>query len=142
MRVRDIMTRNASTAKADDTVGDVAKVMAVEDLGFLPVRDGDRLVGTVTDRDIVVRALARGEGADARIANIMTKDVKYCFEDEDIDHVIQNMGNIQVRRLPVLDRDKKLIGVVSLADAAIKADAEQTGIALSGIAEPGGQHTS
>lgn len=142
MQVSDVMTRNAAVAHVGDSVGEVARMMAAENIGFLPVRDGDRLVGTITDRDIVVRALAQGHGADAKVSDVMTMDVKYCFDDEEIGHVIQNMGNIQVRRLPVVDRDKNLVGVVSLGDAAIKADAEQSGIALSGIAEPGGQHTS
>lgn len=142
MEVNDIMSRNPKTAHLDDSIREVAKIMASEDIGFLPVRDGERLVGTITDRDIVVRALANGGGAETKIAEVMTRDVKYCFDDEDVDHVIQNMGNIQVRRLPVVDREKKLVGVVSIGDTATKADAEQTGVALSGIAEPGGQHTA
>jgi len=140
MQVSDIMSRNPKTVHIEESVRDVAKIMASEDIGFLPVRDGDRLVGTITDRDIVVRALADGGGAEAKVADVMTRDVKYCFDDEDVDHVIQNMGNIQVRRMPVVDREKKLVGVVSIGDAATKADAEQTGVAMSGIAEPGGQH--
>jgi CBS domain-containing protein len=142
MKVSDIMTRNATTAEVSESVREIAEIMAAEDIGFLPVRDGEKLVGTITDRDIVIRALARGDSGEAKVRDVMTKDVKYCFEDEDVDHVIQNMGNIQVRRLPVVDRDKKLVGVVSLADAATKADAEMSGIALSGITEPGGQHSS
>ncbi len=72
----------------------------------------------------------------------MTKDVKYCFEDEDIEHVAQNMGDIQVRRLPVLNRDKRLVGVVSLADAALKEDPATAGIAMSGVVVPGGAHAT
>lgn len=102
--------------------------MAVDDVGFLPVGENDRLVGTITDRDIVVRAVAEGKDGNATVRDVMTKDVKYCFEDEDIEHVAQNMGDIQVRRLPVLNRDKRVVGVVSLADAALKEDPATAGI--------------
>lgn len=116
--------------------------MAVDDVGFLPVGENDRLVGTITNRDIVVRAVAEGKDGNATVRDVMTKDVKYCFEDEDIEHVAQNMGDIQVRRLPVLNRDKRVVGVVSLADAALKEDPATAGIAMSGVVVPGGAHAT
>ncbi|TJW88713.1 MAG: CBS domain-containing protein, partial [Mesorhizobium sp.] len=126
----------------DESLQKIAKRMAVDDVGFLPVGENDRLVGTITDRDIVVRAVAEGKDGNATVREVMTKDVKYCFEDEDIEHVAQNMGDIQVRRLPVLNRDKRLVGVVSLADAALKEDPATAGIAMSGVVVPGGAHAT
>jgi CBS domain-containing protein len=136
------MTRGAHIARPNETVQDVARRMAAEDIGFLPVGDDDHLVGTITDRDIVVRAVAQGRDGMTLIRDVMTRDVKYCFEDEDVDHVVQNMGNIQVRRLPVVNRDKRLVGVVSLADGALKDNPETVGIAFTGVVMPGGLHAS
>ncbi|WP_029030837.1 CBS domain-containing protein [Salinarimonas rosea] len=142
MKVSDVMTRGAALASPTDTIAAVAKRMADDDLGFLPVGDDARMVGMITDRDIVVRAVAQGRDPNSvKVSEVMTTDVRYCFEDEDLDHVVQNMGNLQVRRLPVVDRDKKLVGVVSLADSARDHDTEAAGIAMSGVTQPGGPHT-
>ena len=138
MRVAEAMTRGAHLIKANDTIKQAAKIMAEEDVGFLPVEENDRLVGIITDRDIVVRCLARGSGGKAHVRDAMTKDVKYCFEDEDMEHVITNMGDIQVRRLPVMNRDKRLVGVLTLGDAVLNFSPEFAGNALSGICSPGG----
>jgi uncharacterized protein (DUF2267 family)/CBS domain-containing protein len=142
MKVADVMTRNVQLASPDDTLGAIAKRMAKEDIGFLPVGENDRLVGTITDRDIVARAVAQGKDGQSRVRDVMTEDVKYCFEDESIDDVVQNMSDIQVRRLPVVDRNKRLVGIVSLADAAMKYDPAAAGAAMSGVVEPGGSHVS
>jgi CBS domain-containing protein len=109
--------------------------------GFLPVEENDRLVGTITDRDIAVRAVAEGMDPDTKVRKIMTRDVKYCFADEDVAAVARNMGDIQVRRLPVMNRDKRLVGVVALGDIALVGGAEPAGAALSEISEPGGPHS-
>ncbi|MCF6100686.1 CBS domain-containing protein [Mesorhizobium muleiense] len=142
MKVAEIMTPNVHLASPGESLQKIAKRMAVDDVGFLPVGENDRLVGTITDRDIVVRAVAEGKDGNATVRDVMTKDVKYCFEDEDIEHVAQNMGDIQVRRLPVLNRDKRLVGVVSLADAVLKEDPATAGIAMSGVVVPGGAHAT
>lgn len=142
MKVAEIMTPNVHLASPDESLQKIARRMAVDDVGFLPVGENDRLVGTITDRDIVVRAVAEGKDGNATVRDVMTRDVKYCFEDEDIEHVAQNMGDIQVRRLPVLNRDKRLVGVVSLADAALKEDPATAGIAMSGVVVPGGAHAT
>jgi CBS domain-containing protein len=142
MKVSEAMTRDVKMITPEDNLESAAKLMAEEDIGFLPVAENDRLIGTVTDRDIVVRGLAQGKGRSAHVRDVMTRDVKYCYEDEDVEHVVQNMGDIQVRRLPVVNRDKRLVGVISLADAALKHDAEPVGVAMSGVVEPGGLHTS
>jgi CBS domain-containing protein len=95
----------------------------------------------ITDRDIAIRCVAKGRGPDAKIREIMSDEVKYCFADQDIEQVAQNMAQIQVRRLPVLDRDKRLVGIVSLGDIATIAGGMEAGEALSGISLPGGQHS-
>lgn len=140
MKVQEAMTRDVKIASPDERIQDVARRMAEEDLGFLPVGENDRLVGMITDRDIVVRVVANGMDGDARVRDAMTREVKYCYEDEEMDHVVSNMGDIQVRRLPVVDRDKRLVGVISLADAALAHDPEGVGIAMTGVVDPGGQH--
>jgi uncharacterized protein (DUF2267 family)/CBS domain-containing protein len=142
MKVAEVMTRDVQMASPDDTLQEVAKRMVGDDVGFLPVRENDRLVGTITDRDIVARAVAQGKGGQARVREVMTPDVKYCFEDEDVEHVVQNMGDIQVRRLPVVDRNKRLVGVISLADVARKHDPSAVGVAMTGVVEPGGAHAT
>jgi CBS domain-containing protein len=136
MKVAKIMTQEVYMANASDSVADIAQIMAMEDIGFMPVGEGDRLVGTITDRDIVVRGIAAGKDGRSAVREIMTQNVKYCYSDEDIDHVIENMGDVQVRRLPVLNRQKRLVGIVTLADAALKHDPEAVGSALTGVVEP------
>jgi CBS domain-containing protein len=140
MKVSDVMTRGAQIARPDETLQQAARHMAAEDIGFLPVGDDDRLLGTITDRDIAIRAVAEGRSCETPVRDIMTKDVKYCFEDEEMDDVVHNMGDIQVRRLPVVDRNKRLVGVVSLADGALKDSPEAAGIALSAVVVPGNAH--
>jgi CBS domain-containing protein len=140
MKVADAMTRDVRFVSPEDSLEAIAKIMAAEDLGFLPVGKNDRLVGMITDRDIVVRGLARGMGAEAHVRDAMTEDVKYCYDDAELADVLQNMADIQVRRLPVINRDKRLVGVVSLADAALKDDPRTVGIAMSSVVEPGGSH--
>ncbi|WP_416798207.1 CBS domain-containing protein [Ciceribacter azotifigens] len=139
MKVSDIMSRDVQVARPHQSIAEIAKIMADREIGFMPVGEDDRLIGTVTDRDLVTRALADGLGTDAKVREVMTRDVKYCFEDEDIDEVTRNMGKIKVRRLPVVNRDKRLTGVISIGDAAL-GDAQAAGSGLSKVARPGGAH--
>jgi CBS domain-containing protein len=138
MKISKIMNRDAKLISPDDTLQDAAKLMKDCDCGVLPVAEGDRLVGMITDRDIAVRCIAEGKGADARVRDAMTEEVKYCFEDEDMSHVCANMSEIQVRRLPVMDRNKRLVGIVSLSDLARQSPG--TAKALHGITQPSQQH--
>ena len=140
MRVADAMTSDVCLASPDQSIMDAAKMMADTDCGVLPVGENDRLVGMVTDRDIVIRALAQGR-TDCKIRDVMSSEVKYCFEDDDLDDVAQNMGDLQVRRLPVLSKDKRLIGILSLGDITHSGDTDSAGQALSSITQPGGAHT-
>ncbi len=138
MKIRDVMTRDAKLTDLDDTLRHAAELMKQCDCGVLPVGEGDHLVGMITDRDIVVRCIAEGKGPDTKVREAMTREIKYCFEDEDCYHVARNMAGIQVRRLPVMSRDKRLVGIVSLAD--LTRNEPDTAMALYGIAQPGGQH--
>src|SRR4051794_32946446 len=138
MKISKIMNRDAKLISPDDTLQHAAKLMKDCDCGVLPVAEGDRLVGMITDRDIAVRCIAEGKGPDAKVRDAMTQEVKYCFDDEEIAHVCANMSEIQVRRLPVVDRSKRLVGIVSLSDLARQSPS--TARALQGITQPSRQH--
>jgi CBS domain-containing protein len=143
MRARDAMTHDVCIVRPDHTVEEAARMMAAIDVGLLPVGEGDRLIGMVTDRDIAVRAVAEGKGAATQVEQVMTLDVKYCYEDEDTGHITRNMAEQQLRRLPVLSRDKRLVGILSLADIAqFEAGVREVGNAYRGIAQPGGAHNT
>ena len=141
MRVGEIMTRDVRVAGPRESIQRAAAIMASIDAGAVPVADKDRLVGMLTDRDIAVRAVAKGKGPETPVGDIMTADVCYCFDDEEIDHVLDNLGDQQIRRLPVVDRDKRLVGILSLGDLANRGDISHTGAALAEISRPGGQHS-
>jgi CBS domain-containing protein len=141
MKVSEVMTQDVRLIEPTQTIRDAARLMAQMDAGIMPVREGDRLVGMITDRDIAVRAVAEGKGPDTPIREVMTEDVKYCYEDDDTEDVARNMAEIQVRRLPVLTRDKRLVGIISLGDMAVSDGSGRTGEAVAGISQPGGQHS-
>lgn len=140
MRVSDAMTRDVRVATPGQSIRDVAKMMAEIDAGAMPVGENDRLIGMITDRDIAIRAVAQGKGPDTPVRDVMsTEKVLYCYEDEDLEHVAKNMGDVQVRRLPVVSRDKRLVGIVSLGDLANR-ERKAAGKAVSGVSKPGGSH--
>jgi CBS-domain-containing membrane protein len=117
-------------------------MMREADTGVLPVAEGDRLIGMLTDRDVAVRLVAEGrDPTQTKVRDVMTAEVRYVFEDEELEHVAENMAEQQVRRLPVMNRQKRLVGVVSLGDMAKGRHSPLTGRALRGIARQGGQHT-
>jgi CBS domain-containing protein len=137
MKVSDVMTRDVCMIRADQDVREAARMMSEFDVGALPVYEGDRLVGMITDRDITIRGVAEGIGPDAKVRELMTEQVKYCFEDENLDQVCTNMGEIQMRRLPVMNREKRLVGIVALGDLAAKHASREAEHALEGISRPG-----
>ncbi len=141
MRIAEAMTRDVQMVNPDQSIIDAARLMADCDCGSLPVAENDRLVGMVTDRDIVIRAVAEGKSSDTRIKDVMSQEVKYCFEEDDMDEVARNMGDLQIRRLPVVSKDKRLVGIVSLGDIATTNE-WPAGQALSEISEPSSQHMS
>lgn len=140
MKVSEVMTRNVRIANAEETIQDAALIMAEIDAGVVPVAKDGKLVGMLTDRDIAVRAVSQGLGPSTKVTDIMSAEVKYCFEDEDLDHVCSNLGDQQIRRIPVLDRDKRLVGILSLGDVAVEAGGDDAGEALAAISRRGGAH--
>ena len=139
MKVKHVMTRDVVVAKPDDPISEAAKRMGECDAGALPVGEGDRLVGVITDRDIALRAVAKRLSPDTPVRDVMSREVLYCFDEEDVEHVARNMADQQIRRLPVVNRDKHLVGIVSLADLALHKP-KAAGEAVAGISRPGGRH--
>jgi CBS domain-containing protein len=128
MLIRDVMTENVLTVHPEASIFDVARLMRDEDIGAVPVAENDRLIGMVTDRDIVVRALADLHfkfGTRARA--VMSEKLFYCFADQEVDDVRENMTELQVRRMPVVDRDKRLVGIVTLSDLSDKSPQSTSG---------------
>ncbi|HEX9904101.1 MAG TPA: CBS domain-containing protein [Propylenella sp.] len=136
MQISEIMTRDVKLIHPGDSIRDAARRMRDEDFGSLPVAEGDRLVGFVTDRDIVIRGLANSGGPDSPVRDVMSDHVLYCFEDETVESVATNMARNQVRRLPVLTREKRLCGIVALGDIATHGADEPAEEALEGISRP------
>lgn len=142
MKVSEVMSRKVEMTSPDDSIQRAAQMMARIDAGILPVALGDRLVGMITDRDIAIRGVGAGRNpTDTPVNEVMTREVKYCFEDDDVNDVAQNMAQLQVRRLPVLSRDKRLTGIISLGDIARDHEPARAGSALHHISRKGGQHT-
>ena len=141
MKLKEAMTTNVRLAKPDQTIREAAQAMAEVDSGVLPVSENDRLIGMITDRDIAVRGVGEGKGPETSVREVMTDHVDYCFEDQDVEEVTKNMASIKVRRLPVLNRDKRLVGIISLGDIAQSGEA-RIDQALGRISRPGGEHTT
>ncbi|MCP8466260.1 CBS domain-containing protein [Pseudomonas sp. ZM23] len=135
MKIGEIMTRDVQRVVPETTLKEAAALMARIDSGALLVNEGDLLVGMVTDRDIAVRAVAAGLGPETPVKRVMSGNVHYCFEDEDVQHVAQNMADIQMRRLPVLTRQKRLVGVVSLGNIASCRSEQASDTVLRGVAQ-------
>jgi len=140
MKVSEAMSRNVECVRPDDTLQQAARKMRDLDVGPLPVCDNDRLAGMITDRDITVRAVAEGwDPTQKRVRDVMSEGVVYCFDDQDIEEAAQIMRERQLRRLVVLNRDKRMVGLVALGDLATKPGAEgAAGKALEEISEPAG----
>lgn len=142
MKVSEVMSRKVEMTSPDDSIQRAAQMMARIDAGILPVAAGDRLVGMITDRDIAIRGVGAGRNpSETPVNEVMTREVKYCFEDDDVNDVAENMAQLQVRRLPVLNHDKRLTGIVSLGDIARDHEPGQAGSALHYISQKGGQHS-
>jgi len=140
MKISEVMTRDVATVRPDQPVQDAASFMLRADAGSIPVIDGDRLLGMITDRDIAVRGIAKGYGPETPVRDLMTNDLVCARIDEDIEEVANRMSEAQVRRLPVVDEQERLCGIVSLGDLAREADPDTAEQALEGVAQPGGQH--
>ena len=141
MKVCDAMSRDVQVASPKQSIRDAAKMLAKIDAGVLPVGEGDRLIGVITDRDIAIRAVAEGKAPTTKVGDVMSHEVLYCFDDQDLDDIAQNMAEMKVRRLPVVNRDKRLVGIISLGDLARREDSRTAGQTISEISEPGGEHS-
>jgi CBS domain-containing protein len=136
MQVQEIMTRKVELTDPNMTVKQVARKMKDEDIGALPVGENDRLIGMVTDRDIVMRAVAENRAAGkTTVRDVMSEHIYYCFDDDDVEDAAEKMVEHQVRRLPVLNRDKRLVGFIALADLGLNASDTATRV-LEGVCEP------
>ncbi|HEY0839439.1 MAG TPA: CBS domain-containing protein [Vulgatibacter sp.] len=138
MTLEEIMTRNAQVIEPDATLQEAARQMKNLDVGGLPVCDGEKIRGFVTDRDIAIRAVAEGEDpTTCKVSDVMSKEIHWCYVDEDVDKAAQLMEQHKIRRLLVLDRDKMLCGIVSLGDLAVEGeDDEFAGEVLEKVSEP------
>ena len=128
MKIGKVMHSDVQIIGPKESLRNAATMMKKLDAGVLPGGEHDKLVGMITDRDIAIRGIAKGKGPDAKGQEVINQGVKYCFEDE------------EVRRLPVMNRDKRLVGIVSLGDLATQGALPKTARALHGISQPGGQH--
>ena len=140
MKVSEVMTTEVETVSADQTARQAASFMIRADAGSIPVCEGSKVIGMVTDRDIAVRGIAEGRGPDTPISELMSDGIVCAHEDDDVQAVAQRMSEEQVRRMPVLDSDENLVGIVSLGDLAREANAETAETALEGVSAPGGTH--
>ena len=133
MKVRDVMSKDVQVARPGDTLQDVAARMSAGDFGFMPVADGDTLIGTITDRDIAVRAVAGGAACTSPVVEYISRDPHTARADDDLKTVLDAMGTRQIRRLPVLDKNNRLVGVVSLGDLSTRVKEKYAGEALEDI---------
>lgn len=136
MKISDVMTRDVQVARPDDSIQAVAERMALGDFGFMPVCDGRRIQGVITDRDLAVRAVARGLSGDTPVSQVMSTELQWRTDDENAKDVLDCMAKQQIRRLPIVNADKELVGVVSLGDLSQKKDRE-AGEALESISRKG-----
>jgi CBS domain-containing protein len=140
MKISEVMTRDVQTVRPDQTAREAASFMLSADAGAIPVTEGDRLVGMITDRDIAVRGVAEGHGPETPVRELMTNDIVAARIDDNVDDIAARMSEAQVRRLPVIDDQEKLCGIVSLGDLSQQGDDSAAEQALEGISQPGGEH--
>src|SRR5262245_43964166 len=138
MRVSEVMTRGVQCVRPGDTIRDAARKMRELDIGPVPVcGDNDKLAGMLTDRDIAIRAVAEGKDPSTKVQDVMTPDIHYCFEDQDVEEAARQMRDRQIRRLVVLNRDKGMVGIVSLGDLAVDTgDEDMAGETLEAVSQP------
>ena len=140
MKISEVMTRDVQTIRPDQSAQDAARFMLKAEAGSIPVTDGDRLIGMITDRDIAVRGVAKGYGPDTPVRELMRDDVICARADDSVEDVASRMSEAQVRRLPVVDQDERLCGIVSLGDLSRESDTGTAAQALEGVSQLGGQH--
>jgi len=140
MKISEVMTRDVQTIRPDQTAREAATFMLSTDAGSIPVTEGEQLIGMITDRDIAVRGVANGHGPDTPVRDLMTSGVVSVNIEDDIGAVVSKMSEAQVRRLPVIDEQQRLCGIVSLGDLSRESEGEAAHEALEGVSAPGSQH--
>ncbi|MXN74035.1 CBS domain-containing protein [Burkholderia sp. 4701] len=138
-RVDEIMSRDVVRVAPTDTIRHAAQLMARYDIGALPVCDHNRLVGMVTDRDLAVRAISAGKPPETRVGEVASGPLEFCFDDDALDEIQQYMAAAQLRRMPVIDHDRQLVGMLTLADIATRADGasrEEVANTLERVSQP------
>ena len=140
MKISEVMTTDVETVAPEQTAREAASFMLRADAGSIPVIEGEKVIGMITDRDIAVRGVAEGRGPDTPVSELMSDGIICARADEEVDSVVQRMSDEQVRRLPVLDAEDRLVGIVSLGDLARESRGEAAHEALEGVSAPGGQH--
>ena len=140
MKISEVMTSDVETITPDQTAREAASFMLRAEAGSIPVCEGNRVIGMITDRDIAIRGVAEGRGPDTAVRELMTDDIICAHEDEEVKDVALRMSREQVRRMPVVDADEKIVGIVSLGDLARETDSATAEKALEGVSAPGGLH--
>ena len=140
MKISEVMTTDVETVSSEQTAREAASFMLRADAGSIPVCEGGKVIGMITDRDIAVRGVAEGRGPDTPISELMSENIICAHEDDDVKSVAQRMSDEQVRRLPVVDSEDRLVGIVSLGDLTRETNGEAAHQALEGVSSPGGQH--
>ena len=136
-KLKDLMSRDVKVISPDMSIREAAKQMRDGDFGMLPVGENDRMIGTISDRDIAIRAVAEGKGADTKVRDVMSDGIAWAYEDNSVEEAVKIMSERQVRRLPVVDRDKRLVGIVALGDFAVQSsEIRPAAQALSEISKP------
>lgn len=136
-QIKDLMSRDVKVISPDMSIGEAAKKMRDGDFGMLPVGEDDRMIGTISDRDIAIRAVAEGKDSGTKVRDVMSEGIAWAYEDDSVEQAARVMSERQVRRLPVVDRDKRLVGIVALGDFAVKSsEIQPTAQALSDISQP------
>jgi CBS domain-containing protein len=139
-QLKNVMTRDVKTVSPDATAQEAASFMLSADTGSIPVCENEKVIGMVTDRDIAVRAIAEGRGPDCSVRDLMSENIICARDTDDVQAVAQQMSDAQVRRLPVVDADDRLVGMVSLGDLSRESQQSAAATALEGVTAPGGQH--
>lgn len=136
-QLKDLMSRDVKIVSPEMTIEDAAKEMRDGDFGMMPVGEDDRMIGTISDRDIAIRAVAEGKDTTTKVRDVMTVGVAWAYEDDSVEHAAKMMSERQVRRLPVVDREKRLVGIVALGDFAVESSQiKPAAQALSEISKP------
>jgi len=136
-QLRDVMSRDVQVISPDTTIREAARSMSSGDFGMLPVGENDRMIGAISDRDIAIRAVAEGKGPDTKVREVMSSGICWAYDDDTVEHAAKLMSEHQIRRLPVVSRDKRLVGIVALGDFAVdRSEIQPAAEALSKISEP------